>query len=459
MSNQPQPKGTVLVVDDDDAVRSGLYWALASDYQVLQAASKDEACVLIADENIEVVVSDLHLPPNVNDISEGLALIDVARAQDPPLQVVVITGSDSKRAALEAVKRGAYGFFEKPLDPAELLHIVNQASRLRQLEIENRRLREELSRPPGFAHLTGTSQALERVLKQARSVAATSATVLLSGENGTGKEMLARAIHQESPRASGPFVAVSCAALPEALIESELFGHEKGAFTSATQSHKGRFELANGGTLFLDEIGDLSAAVQVKLLRVLQEREFERVGGTKTLTVDIRLIAASNRDLEKEVAAGRFRQDLYFRLNVVPLHLPSLRERPDDIPILAAHFATKSAQKYGQPTPELEPGLVEVLLDYDWPGNVRELENLIERLVVLSNTSTLGLEFVPEKMLRALPGTTPGDENTLEGAVEAVKRRMIISALQAEGNNKVAAAKRLGISRSYLHRLINEFDL
>ena len=459
MSNQPQPKGTVLVVDDDDAVRSGLYWALTSDYQVLQASSRDEACALINDEEIDVVVSDLHLPPHVDDIAEGLALIDVARAQDPPLQVVVITGSDSKRAALEAVKRGAYGFFEKPLDPAELLHIVNQAARMRQLEIENRRLREELSRPPGFTHLMGTSQALERVLKQAKSVAATSATVLLSGENGTGKEMLARAIHQESPRVSGPFVAVSCAALPEALIESELFGHEKGAFTSATQSHKGRFELANGGTLFLDEIGDLSAAVQVKLLRVLQEREFERVGGTKTLTVDIRLIAASNRDLEKEVAAGRFRQDLYFRLNVVPLHLPALRERPEDIPILAAHFAAKSAQKYGHPMPELDPELVEVLVDYDWPGNVRELENLIERLVVLSSTSTLGLEFVPEKMLRALPGTTPGDENTLEGAVEAVKRKMIVNALQAEGNNKVAAAKRLGISRSYLHRLINEFDL
>lgn len=458
MSTQTQPKGIVLVVDDDDAVRSGLYWALTSDYQVLQAASRDEACTLITEEDIDVVVSDLHLPPHLDDIAEGLALIDVARAQDPPMQVVVITGSDSKRAALEAVRRGAYGFFEKPLDPAELLHIVNQAARMRLLEIENRRLREELSRPLGFAHLTGSSAALERVLKQARSVAATSATVLLSGDNGTGKEMLARAIHQESPRASGPFVAVSCAALPEALIESELFGHEKGSFTSATQMHKGRFELADGGTLFLDEIGDLSAAVQVKLLRVLQEREFERVGGTKTLTVDIRLIAASNRDLEKEVAAGRFRQDLYFRLNVVPLHLPPLRERPDDIPILAAHFAAKSAQKYNQPTPELEPALVEVLLDYDWPGNVRELENLIERLVVLSTSSTLGLEFVPEKMLRALPGSAPGDESTLEGAVEAVKKRMIVSALQSEGN-KVAAAKKLGISRSYLHKLINEFDL
>ncbi|HKG62012.1 MAG TPA: sigma-54 dependent transcriptional regulator [Pyrinomonadaceae bacterium] len=458
MTHQSQPKGTVLVVDDDDAVRSGLFWALTSDYQVLQATSRDQACALINEERIEVVVSDLHLPPHIDDIAEGLALIDVARAQDPPLQVVVITGSDSKRAALEAVRRGAYGFFEKPLDPAELLHIVNQAARMRQLEIENRRLRAELSRPPGFAHLTGTSLALERVLKQARSVAATSATVLLSGENGTGKEMLARAIHQESPRANGPFVAVSCAALPEALIESELFGHEKGAFTSATQSHKGRFELADGGTLFLDEIGDLTAAVQVKLLRVLQEREFERVGGTKTLTVDIRLIAATNRDLEKEVAANRFRQDLFFRLNVVPLVLPPLRERPDDIPILAAHFAVKSAQKYGHPTLEPEPALVEVLLDYHWPGNVRELENLIERLVVLSSSSTLGLEFVPEKMLRVLPGTTPGDESTLEGAVEALKRRMIKSALQSEGN-KVAAAKKLGISRSYLHRLINEYDL
>ena len=458
MSTQTQAKGAVLVVDDDETVRSGLYWALTSDYLVFQASSREEACAVINDEDIDVVVSDLHLPPHVDDIAEGLALIDVARAQDPPLQVVVITGSDSKRAALEAVKRGAYGFFEKPLDPAELLHIVNQAARMRLLEIENRRLRDELSRSPGFAHLLGSSRTLERVLKQARSVAQTSATVLLTGENGTGKEMLARAIHQESPRASGPFVGVSCAALPETLIESELFGHERGAFTSAIQSRKGRFELANGGTLFLDEVGELSAAVQVKLLRVLQEREFERVGGTRTLTVDIRLIAASNRDLENEVKEGRFRQDLFFRLNVVPLLLPPLRERHEDIPLLAAHFATKLAEKHGQPTPEHAPELIEVLQEYEWPGNVRELENLMERLVVLSNGPTLGTEFVPEKMLRALPGVSVTDESTLEGAVAALKKKMIINALQTEGN-KVAAARKLGISRSYLHRLINEFDI
>jgi DNA-binding NtrC family response regulator len=459
MSEQPQVKGIVLVVDDDEGVRSGLYWALTSDYQVFQASSREEAGAFIAAQAIDVVVSDLHLPPQVDSISEGLALIDIARAQDPPPQVVVITGSDSKRAALEAVKRGAYGFFEKPLDSAEVLHIVNQAWRMRRLELENRRLRDELVRAPGFAHLIGTSQSLEQVLKQARAVAATSATVLLTGENGTGKEMLARAIHEESPRASGPFVGVSCAALPETLIESELFGHEKGAFTSATQTRKGRFELADGGTLMLDEIGDLSAAVQVKLLRVLQERSFERVGGTKTLSVDIRLIAASNRDLEKEVEEGRFRRDLFYRLNVVPLQLPPLRERQDDIPVLASHFAAQSAQKYHQPIPDLEPALVDVLQEYEWPGNVRELENLMERLVVLTSGPRLGLEFVPEKMLRTLPDVNIADESTLEGAVISVKRRMIVNALHNEGGNKMAAAKRLGISRSYLHRLINEFGL
>ncbi len=459
LGEQAELISTVLIVDDDDSVRRGLYWALNSDYRVLEASSRASAVELLQREKIDVVVSDLHLPPHVEDISEGLAIIQAARGAHRPVQVVVITASNSKHAALEAVKHGAYGFFEKPLDAAEVLHIVNQAARMRRLETENARLREELLGSRGFSHLIGASQSLEKIVKHARAVAATSATVLITGENGTGKELLARAIHEESPRSDSPFVGVSCAALPESLIESELFGHEKGSFTSATQTRKGRFELADGGTLFLDEIGDLTATVQVKLLRVLQERAFERVGGTKTLNVDIRLIAASNRDLEKDVEAGRFRRDLFYRLNVVPLMLPPLRARQDDIPVLAAHFAAKAAEKYLRPMSELDGGLLEALQEYQWPGNVRELENLLERLVVLTTGSVIGVEFLPEKMWRDSPQGNAGAETTLEGGVAALKRRMILKALQSEGGNKVATAKRLGISRSYLHRLINEFDL
>jgi DNA-binding NtrC family response regulator len=456
---QPQIKGTVLVVDDDESVRRGLYWALNPDFRVLEASSRSDAVELLQREKIDVVVSDLHLPPHEDDISEGLAIIQAARSTHPPVQAVVITGSSAKQAALNAVKHGAYGFFEKPLDADEVRHIISQAARMRRLEVENGRLRDELLNSRGFSHLIGGSQSLEKTVKHARAVAATSATVLITGENGTGKEMLARAIHEESPRAGASFVAVSCAALPESLIESELFGHEKGSFTSATQTRKGRFELADGGTLFLDEVSDLSATVQVKLLRVLQERTFERVGGTKMLSVDIRLIAASNRDLEQEVEVGRFRRDLFYRLNVVPLVIPPLRSRREDIPMLAAHFVAKAAEKYRRQNLELEPVLIDALQEYEWPGNVRELENLIERLAVLTSGPKLGLEFLPDRMLRVLPDANAADETTLEGGVAALKRRMILRALQSEGGSKVAAAKRLGISRSYLHRLISEFDL
>lgn len=459
MDEQTPNTETVLIVDDDESVRRGLYWVLSSTYRVLEAISSDDALYKLKNDVVDVVVSDLHLPPHIDQISEGLAIIKAAREQQPPSQVVVITGTNSKHAALEAVKCGAYGFFEKPLDAAEVLHIVNQAARMRRLEIENTRLRDELVATRGFAHLIGNSQSLEKVLKDARAVALTSATVLLSGENGTGKEMLARAIHEESPRAAGPFIAVSCAALPESLIESELFGHEKGSFTSATFSRKGRFELADSGTLFLDEVGELTQNVQVKLLRVLQERTFERVGGAKTLSVDIRLIAASNRELEKDVEVGRFRRDLFYRLNVVPLVIPPLRTRQDDIPILAAYFAGKNAEKYGRPKPEFDVALLEALLEYNWPGNVRELENLMERLVVLTIGSRLGVEFLPEKMQRTLPDVNVADESTLDGAAMAAKKRVILSALQGTKGNKAAAAKKLGISRSYLHRLIGDLGI
>jgi len=459
MSDQKEQPATVLVVDDDEAIRRQLSWSLSEEYHVLEAASRSEAVEMLERHVIDLVLSDLHLPPHLDDLSEGLAIIEAARRAPAPVPVIVITGSHAKHAALEAVRRGAYGFFEKPFDADEVLHLVRQAVRVRRLEQEITRLRQELSEGRGFSHLIGASTSLERTIKQARTVASTTATVLVMGENGTGKEVLARAIHAESPRARGPFVGVSCAALPEALIESELFGHEKGAFTDAAQARKGRFELADGGTLFLDEISELSPAIQVKLLRVLQERSFERLGGTKTLTVDIRLIAASNRDLEAMIEAGTFRRDLYYRLNVVPLVLPPLRDRQDDIPVLAAHFAQKFAAKHARPKPELDPQLLEALQDYEWPGNVRELENLIERIVVLTDGPVLGLQFLPEKMLRVLPGANESDETTLEGAVVAVRRHLIVSALKAEDGNKVAAAKRLGISRSYLHRLINEFGI
>lgn len=459
MNDPDVAKETVLVVDDDQLIRRGLKWTLNSTYRVLEAASSQEALSQLERESINVVVTDLHLPPNTNDISEGLLIVRAARELERAIPVVVITGSNSREAALEAVRNGAYGFFEKPFDTTEVLHVVNQAARMHRLELENSRLREELPTSRGFTHLLGGSQALERIIKQSRAVAVTSATVLLIGENGTGKEMLARAIHEGSLRARQPFIAVSCAALPESLIESELFGHEKGSFTSATYLRKGRFELADGGTLFLDEIGELTQNVQVKLLRVLQERAFERVGGSKTINVDIRLIAASNRDLEREVEAGRFRRDLFYRLNVVPLVIPPLRTRREDTPILAAHFAAKFAEKYERESPQLDQSLLEALEEYDWPGNVRELENLMERLVVLSTSNLLTTEFLPERMLRVLPETNVDDESTLEGAVNTTRRRTIIGALESVGGNKVAAAKRLGISRSYLHRLINELGI
>ncbi len=468
-------KQTVLVVDDHEAVRKQLYWALEENYRVLEAASRVEALRHLEREEIAVVLCDLHLPPMISEISEGLAVLEAARRRQPPIPVIVITGSEDRATAMEVVRRGAYDLFQKPFEIGEVEIIVRRASQHYRLEQENVALRDELQRASGWQEIVGSNTRLQAIFDQARAVAATNATVLITGESGTGKEVLARAIHRASPRANAPFIACALAALPESLIESELFGHEKGAFTGATTRREGRFEMADSGTLFLDEIGELTPSMQVKLLRVLQERQFERVGGKQQLSVDIRVIAATNRNLEQMVERSQFRPDLYYRLNVVSLELPPLRERPDDIPVLAAHFARKAALKHGRATPTFTPALLDLLIAYRWPGNIRELENVMERAVVISNAPVLDEHVLPEKLLaqtNSVPvtgplvapsndannGATPADLS-FDTAITGFKRQLIQRALKECRGSRSEAAIRLRISRQYLHRLINELNV
>ncbi len=487
-------KQTVLVVDDDAGVRKQLYWGLEEDYRVLEAGTRAEALAHLERENVDVVLCDLHLPPLVNEITEGVAVLEAARQFNPPLPVIVLTGSRERAAAIQVTARGAYGFFQKDsfsLD--EVAIIVRQAAEKIKLEREkvtleqeNASLRQQVAE--GWQEVVGSNANLQAIFAQAREVASTSATVLITGESGTGKEVLARAIHRSSPRANKPFVACSIAALPETLIESELFGHEKGAFTGAVQRKQGRFEQADGGTLFLDEIGELSHAMQVKLLRVLQERQFERLGGKELLNVDIRVITATNRNLEEMVAQNQFRADLYYRLNVVSLELPPLRERADDIPLLAAHFARKIAVKHGRPTPSFTGAMVDALTSYPWPGNIRELENVIERSVVISSATTLDVDVLPERLrekIVSVPNAlTPADATTqtvpaaaappantdltylfhqpefsFENAITDFKRELVRVALRECNGSRSDAAARLQISRQYLYRLMNELQV
>ncbi|HEX4947977.1 MAG TPA: sigma-54 dependent transcriptional regulator [Blastocatellia bacterium] len=485
-------KQTILVVDDHEAVRKQLYWALEENYGVLEAASRAEALAHLDQGKVDVVLCDLHLPPLVNEVTEGIAVLEAARQFNPPLPVIVLTGSRERAVAVQVTARGAYGFFQKDsfsLDEVEI--IVRQAADKIQLEREkvtleqeNASLRQQVAE--GWQEVVGSNAKLQAIFAQAREVASTSATVLITGESGTGKEVLARAIHRSSPRANKPFVACSIAALPETLIESELFGHEKGAFTGAVQRKAGRFEQADGGTLFLDEIGELSHTMQVKLLRVLQERQFERLGGRELLNVDIRVITATNRNLEEMVEQERFRADLYYRLNVVSLELPPLRERTDDIPLLAAHFARKVAAKHGRPTPGFTSAMVDVLTSYPWPGNIRELENVIERSVVISSATLLDVNVLPERFrskAMVVPSLVPQPVETLpptsvttvpsaanhdlsflfrqpefsfENAITDFKRELVRIALRECKGSRSEAAARLQISRQYLHRLINE---
>jgi DNA-binding NtrC family response regulator len=434
----------ILLVDDEPGARQGLAQALReAGYEVQSASDAFEALKLVDEAVPDLTISDLMMPG-----MNGVDLLKALRQRDPDAQVLLLSGFRDVDTAVEAMHEGAFHFFCKPVDVAKLLAMVNKALEARRLR---RQATARVAPPLSGGRLLGNSPELQSVMKTVALVAPTRATVLITGESGTGKELVAEAIHLASPRASGRMVRLNCAALADSLLESELFGHDRGAFTGADRTRKGRAEQADGGTLFLDEIGEISAATQVKLLRFLQERVFERVGGNQTIAVDVRVIAATNRDLQALVAAGGFREDLYYRLNVVAMHLPSLRERAEDIPLLATSFLKKYAEANGRPARTFDDAALAALVAYSWPGNVRELQNVIERAVVLANGDVVEPQHLPADMLDVAPKRTP----RIPGAsMEELERYAILTTLQATGGSTVKAAATLGISvRKIQYRL------
>ena len=448
MPTSSSSKPVVLVVDDERNTREGLGRALRGDYEVVLAESAAAALEALERQTVDVMLSDVRMPGG-----DGLTLLREARARHPATICILLTAYGSVETAVEAMKLGAQDFLTKPVNLDQLDLVLARALRARDLERENRELHKRLDARYGLENIIGSSPAMERLFDVIRQAAPTQATVLIQGASGTGKELVAQAIHHLSPRANGPFVAVHCAALAPTLLESELFGHEKGAFTGANARRKGRFEMAGGGTLFLDEIGEIDASVQIKLLRVLETRQFERVGGDETLTADVRFVAATNRDLAAEVRAGRFREDLYYRLDVVGVRMPTLAERASDIPMLCDHFVKEFAPRNGRTVTGIEPAAMALLQAYPWPGNVRELRNTIEKMVVLSRGELLTVQDVPanvrdgaETAARTSPEPVP-----TESLAQAEKRK-ILAALDAAGGNRSRAADALGISRRTLHR-------
>ena len=446
-------RGRILVVDDDPDLLEVLVARLRGiGTQVSTAASGPEALQLVREEAPGVVLLDLVLPG-----MDGLAVLEAIRREDPETAVIMLTAHGTVARAVEAMKKGAYDFLTKPFDPRHLEIVVGKALERQSLREENRLLASELS--DRYGTLIAESPRMAAVLEVTRRVAPTPSTVLLLGESGTGKEVLARAIHRWSLRACRPFVVVNCVALSEELLESELFGHEKGAFTGAHQQKRGRLELAHGGTVFLDEIGDIRPALQAKLLRVLQDQTFERVGGTRPLRVDLRFIAATNRDLARAVTEGQFRQDLFYRLNVITITLPPLRERAEDIRPLAGHFLARYRAEIKKDMEGITPAAFGCLLGYAWPGNVRELENAIERAVVLAAGPLIAPDDLPEAVCHPAPGAAREEPKSFHAAVEEFKRHLIEATLRKTNGNRTRAAARLGLQRTYLARLIRDLGL
>jgi DNA-binding NtrC family response regulator len=443
----------ILVVDDDAPTREAIESGLKKlGHQIILAGKGSEALEEVRRHPVDLAIIDLKLPD-----MEGTELFAILRLLRPQAMAVMISGHATVEEAVSALKRGIYDFITKDFRMHELRKVVTKALETQQILAENVKLRLELQERGPTGRLIGKSPALAKVIQMVNQIAPLKSTVLLSGESGVGKELVTEAIHLLSPRKDKPLVKLNCGALPEGLIESELFGHEKGAFTGAIQQRKGRFELADGGTIFLDEISEMPVATQVKLLRVLQEGEFERVGGTQTIKADVRVIAASNVDLEAAVAQGRFRKDLYYRLNVIHLHIPALRERGEDIPMLALHFLDKFCRENNRPLNGFSPAAMAALKRYSWPGNIRELQNVVERAVALCQGNMVELTDLPDEIRQHSPAddviTVP-----VGASMEEIERLAIVQTLKKTGGDKELTARLLGIGLATLYRRLKEME-
>jgi len=443
---------SLLIVDDDKLTRETLASALGDAYRVQTASGGRAALDILAADRIDVVLSDMTMPG-----MDGLGLLEAINLLEDRPAVIFITGQATVESAVRAMKLGAHDYVTKPVNLDRLELLLEKALESRTLRQENAQLKHRLREKQADIQLVGQSPAMRKIVDLAIQVASTDASVLIEGESGTGKELIASLIHHHSPRASAPFIKVNCAAFAEGVLESELFGHEKGAFTGATATRKGRFEMADGGTLFLDEIGDLPASAQVKLLRFLQERTFERVGGGKTFKVDVRIISATNKILKEQVAAGEFREDLYYRLRVVALVLPPLRERPEDIDPLIDHFLRHFSKLHHRPIKGMDEEVRHLLNSHGWPGNVRELINCIESMVVMARDNHITLDDVPDHLVAAYD--IPAGGAAGEGVLADMERQAIVDALHKTDGNKMETARILGIGLRTLYRKIDKWRL
>lgn len=446
-------KPKLLIVDDDEEIRTQMKWALTKEYDIVLAGDRTQACEQFQAHRPAVVLLDLGLPPKPSTPEEGLATLAELLALDKQAKIVILTGQAEKSTALQAVGTGAYDIIGKPADMDELKMLLKRCHYVAQLEREYQQMQQQLN-PESFEGMLGANARMQVVFDTIRKVAPVSAPVLILGESGTGKEMVAQAIHKKSLRKDGPFVAINCSAIPESLMESELFGHEKGAFTGAHQQRKGRIEAANGGTLFLDEIGEIPLPIQVKLLRFLQEQKIERVGGRQEITLDVRVISATNANLKKGMQQGAFREDLFYRIAVIQLLLPPLRERDEDIGFLAQSFLLRIGQEIGKPGLSFGPDALRALRRHPWPGNVRELQNRVRRAAIMAEgkrVTQLDLELAQTE-------TTP-QSITLKDARESVEREMVTQALKRNAGKISAAAIELGISRPTFYELMEKLGI